>query len=105
MLTGKLLPPVNNGLNFHQTHEGAAEAACVGITEEFGNIRQGLAGIREQAAGDLQADLGKHFAVTGAYAPQVTLQCTSADFERTGRAIKGCVTLPQRCDDGGADRL
>lgn len=43
MLTGKLLPPVNNGLNFHQTREDAAEAACVGISKEFCDTRQALA--------------------------------------------------------------
>lgn len=46
-LTGKLLPPINNRLNFHQTRERAAKAACVGIAEEFSDIQQALAWIRE----------------------------------------------------------
>lgn len=104
-LAGTLLPPVNNGLNFHQARERTAEAACVAVAEEFGDIRQGLARIDEQPARNFQAQLCKHFAVTRAQAPEMTLQRTPADFERTGRAIEGCVTVPQRCDNGRADRL
>lgn len=43
MLTDKLLPPIDNWLNLHQTRESAAEAACVGIPKEFRDFRQALA--------------------------------------------------------------
>ncbi|TWH98654.1 hypothetical protein IQ17_05732 [Bradyrhizobium daqingense] len=59
----------------------------------------------EQAASNLQANLGEHFAMTCADAPEVTLQRTHADFERTGRAIEGCVTVTQRFGNGRTDRL
>ncbi|MGN8546539.1 hypothetical protein ACQPTN_17500 [Bradyrhizobium sp. 13971] len=50
----------------------------------------------EQSARDLQANLGKYFAMACAHASQMTLQRTSADLERTSRAIKGYrVTMPQ----------
>ena len=103
MLTGKLLPPVNNGLNFHQTREVAAEAARIGIAEEFSDIRQALAGVREQAAGDIQANFREHFAVTCAHAAQMTLQRAWADLECASRTVEGRVTMRQRCDNERPD--
>lgn len=104
MLTGKLLPPVNNGLNFRQTHESAAEAACVGVAEEFGYVRQALARVREKAARDVQANIREHFAVACAHAPEMTLQRARADLEGAGSTIQSCVTVSQRRDHDGADR-
>ncbi|MCP1840133.1 hypothetical protein ACVIHI_006950 [Bradyrhizobium sp. USDA 4524] len=48
MFIGKLLSPVDNGLNFHQTRESAAETARIGITEEFCDVGQGLARVPEE---------------------------------------------------------
>jgi hypothetical protein len=95
MLAAPLLPPISDRLNFHQTRKGAAEAARVGVTEEFRDFCQALIRIGEQAAGDLQPDCGQHFAVACAHTFEVTLQCAATDFQRIGGAIKGCVTLPQ----------
>jgi hypothetical protein len=105
MLTGKLLLSVNNGLNFHQTHEGAAEAACIGIAEEFCDIGKPPGGVREQAASDAQANLRKHFAVTCAHAAKMALQRARADLEGASGTIEGCVTVSQRRDNGRAHRL
>ena len=95
MLAAPLLPPISDRLNFHQTRKGAAEAARVGITEQFCDIRQALARIGQQAARDLEADLVKHFAVACAHAFEMTLQRAPAGFERISRAIEGCVTVSQ----------
>lgn len=104
ILTGKLLLPVNNRLNFHQTHERAAEATCVGIPEGFGDIGQTL-GAFEQPAGDVQASLREHLAVTCAHAAEMALQCARADLELSRRTVDSCVALSQRRDDDSADRL
>ena len=104
LLTGKLLLPVDNGLNFHQARESAAEAACVGIPKEFSDFRQALARVGEQMASDVQANLGKHFAVTRAHAAEMTLQRPRADFECAGGTIESSITVLQRRDNGRANR-
>lgn len=104
MLAAALLPPINDGLNFHQTHESAAEAAGVRVSEKFCNIRQALTRIGQQAARNLQSDFVEDLAVACAHAFEMTLQCAPANSERMRCAIEGCVTVPQRCNDDGADR-
>jgi hypothetical protein len=86
-LAGKLLLSIDDGLNVHQTHENAAEAACIGIAEEFCDIGQGLARTREESARDVQANLCKHRAVAGAHAAEMTLQRPRTDLAYPGRTI------------------
>jgi hypothetical protein len=100
-----LLLSVNNGLNFHQTHESTAETACIGIAEEFCDMGQALARVHEQAASNIQANLRKHCAVACAHATEMTLQRARADFAGASRAIESCVTVSQRRDNGRADGL
>lgn len=104
MPAATLLPPINDRLNFHQTHESAAEAARVLVSKRFCNIRQALTRIRQQTAGNLKSDFVEHLAVARAHAFEMTLQCAPANSERMRCAIEGCVTVPQRCNEGGADR-
>lgn len=56
-------------------------------------------------ASDVQTNLCEHCAVTCAHAIEMTLQCARADLESAGRTIEGCVTMSQRRDHDGADRL
>jgi hypothetical protein len=69
-----LLPPINNGLNFHQTHKGAAEAAGPRITEAQGNIRNPCIGFHEQTAGRVETNFGNHISITGAHFAEMTLK-------------------------------
>ncbi|MGY4223149.1 hypothetical protein ACVMIH_000510 [Bradyrhizobium sp. USDA 4503] len=105
MLTSKLLPPVDNRLDFHQTRESAAETACTGIAEDFCDIGQGPARFRKQPASHIQANLRKHCAVACAHTTEMTLQRPRADLAGASCAIYGCVTMPQRRDDGRADSV
>lgn len=102
---GKLLLPISDGLDFHQTHESTAEAACIAVAYEFRDLGQTLAWIQEQAASDVQANLHEHFAVAGAHAAKMTLQRARADLEGAGGSIKSCVTVTQQRDNDCADRL
>ena len=105
MLTGKVLFPVNDRLNFHQTRKASAEAAGVAISDEFGDIRQAVTRLHEQAAGDAQANLRKHFAVSGTQIAEMTLQRARADPQRPRCAIEGRVAPSQRCGNNRANRL
>ncbi|BBC03301.1 hypothetical protein BE61_87670 [Bradyrhizobium elkanii USDA 61] len=105
LFIGKLLPPVDNGLNFHQTRESAAETARTGIAEEFCDVGQGLARVCEQLTSHIQANLRKHCAIACAHTAEMTLQRPRADLANASCAIYGCVTLSQRRDNGRADRL
>ena len=77
-LAVSLLPPINNRLNFHQAHEGAAEAAWAGVTEAQGDIRNPLVGFHEQMASRVEANFRDHFAVAGAHLTEMTLKRTRA---------------------------
>jgi hypothetical protein len=73
-LAASLLPPINDRLNFHQTHEGAAEAARAGIAEAQGDIREPLVRLDKQVTGRFETNLRNNFTVAGTNRSEMTLQ-------------------------------
>ena len=71
---GQLLPTIDNRLNFHQSHEGPAEAAGSGITETSGNVRNAMIGFREQVTSQFKADFRDYLAMARAQAGEMALQ-------------------------------
>jgi hypothetical protein len=69
-----VLAPISDRLNFHHTHEGTAEAAGARVTEAQSDVRNALAGFGEQMAGCIESHLSEHFAVTGTFLSEMTLQ-------------------------------
>ncbi len=69
-----VLPPIGDRLNFHQTHEGAAEAAGAGITKTEGDVGNALVGLNKKMASGIETHLGDHLAVTDTCLCEMTLQ-------------------------------
>jgi hypothetical protein len=69
-----VLSPKSGRLNFHHTHEGAAEAAGAGITKAQSDVRNALAGFGKQMARCIETHLYNQFSITGTYLGEMTLQ-------------------------------
>lgn len=100
-----LLPPISDGLDFHQTHEGAAEAAGSRVTEAQCDVRNALVGLHEQVASRIETNFRDQFTVAGTRLGEMTLQRAGAQPELARGALKRCVTVAQRRSDRRSYRV
>ena len=85
-LPRRLLSPIDRGLDLHQTHERAAEAAGTGKAQKGGDIDEAFVGLREQVTGRIHAHFSNQFAIARAHFGDTTLKRAAADSELARRS-------------------
>jgi hypothetical protein len=85
-LPRRLLSPIDRGLDLHQAHEGAAEAAGAGEPKKRGNINDALVGFRKQMAGRIDAHFSDQLAIARAHFGDTALKRAAANSELARRS-------------------
>lgn len=95
--SGRLLPSIHDGRNFHQPHEYPAETARSRIAQTACDAGNTLIGFSEQMTGRIEADFGNHLAIARSHPGQMALKRTRTDPQSMRGMLKGWVTLAQQC--------
>ncbi len=82
----RLLSPIDRGLDLHQAHEGAAEAAGAGEAQKGRDIDDALVGFREQMAGRIDAHFSNQLAIARAHFGDTALKRAAANSELARRS-------------------